>query len=224
MLQKDITPPRVGSIVESQICPGERFSLIAAVWIVSVVCVCAIAVAGPGLWGHTLYGLRSIQQGVLTEKADPYSFTAPGHRWVNHEWLSEYIYGWTWQNFGDAGLWCWRNLMVVGLFAIAAAVMDRARAGVAASIVLLIYSAMCLGSFCALVRPDDYQSELALLPCHIRGCEYRDARLVEPGEGPHVAAVGQRERSEAVDRVAPADEQAGFSSRGCPYSVATYNM
>jgi hypothetical protein len=153
VLTKDITPQQSDSDIECQIRTRERFLMIAAVWIASVVCVCAIAVADPDLWGHTLYGLRSIEQGVLTEKADPFSYTAPGSRWVNHEWLTEYIYGWTWQNFGDAGLWCWRNLIVLGLFAIAAAVMYRARAGVAASIVLLIYSAQCLGSFCVLVRP-----------------------------------------------------------------------
>ncbi len=153
MLKKDITPQHSDPVIEPHVQTRERFVLITAVWIVSVACVCAVTVADPDLWGHTLYGLRSIEQGVLTEKFDPFSYTAPGNRWVNHEWLTEYIYGWTWQNFGDAGLWCWRNLIVVGLFAIAAAVMHRARAGVAASIVLLIYSAQCLGSFCALVRP-----------------------------------------------------------------------
>lgn len=153
LLKKEITPQHGDSVIEPYVNRRERFVLIAAVWIASVVCVCAVTVADPDLWGHTLYGLRSIEQGVLTEKADPFSYTAAGSRWVNHEWLSEYIYGWTWQNFGDAGLWCWRNLIVVGLFAIVAAVMHRARTGIAASIILLIYSAQCLGSFCALVRP-----------------------------------------------------------------------
>ncbi|MFP6693913.1 MAG: hypothetical protein VB875_12895 [Pirellulales bacterium] len=131
----------------------ERFMTIGIVWLVSIVYVCAVTVADPDLWGHTLYGIRSIEQGILTETTDPFSYTAENSTWVNHEWLSEYIYGWLWQNTGDTGLWMWRNLIVLGLFSIAGVVIFRSKASTTAAVVLLVLSGQCLANFCTFVRP-----------------------------------------------------------------------
>src|ERR1017187_5647261 len=56
-----------------------------------VVCVICLAVfqfsentADPDLWGHVLYGEHLLQTGHLA-RTDPYSWTAPGHEWINHE-------------------------------------------------------------------------------------------------------------------------------------------
>lgn len=59
--------------------------------------------ADPDLWGHIKFGADHWIDGKLAEK-DPYSFTAEGHRWINHEWLSEIIFYLTYQIFGSAGL------------------------------------------------------------------------------------------------------------------------
>jgi hypothetical protein len=144
--ESDMTPPALKSRRETRL-------LISLVWVASVLYVCAMTVADPDLWGHTLYGLRAIEQGVLVERNDPFSYTAPATAWTNHEWLTEYQFGWLWLYLGDTGLWLWRNLMVVGVFAIAAYSLSRARANLAAAAVLLIYSAQCLAGFCTFVRP-----------------------------------------------------------------------
>ncbi len=44
--------------------------------------------ADPDLWGHTLFGLDYLQTGNLA-KTEPYSWTAAGTPWINHEVLSE---------------------------------------------------------------------------------------------------------------------------------------
>jgi hypothetical protein len=48
--------------------------------------------ADPDLWGHVLFGQHLIKTGVL-EQTDPFSWTAGGIPWVNHEVLSEVALG-----------------------------------------------------------------------------------------------------------------------------------
>jgi len=52
----------------------ERTIIISAVWLAGLAFVCSLALADPDLWGHTLYGLRSIDAGLLTESVGPFSF------------------------------------------------------------------------------------------------------------------------------------------------------
>ena len=131
----------------------ERRILIGLTAVVATLYVCSMTVADPDLWGHTLYGLRAIEQGVLTERQDPFSYTAAGATWTNHEWLTEYQYGWLWRNTGETGLWLWRNLMVVIVFGVGVFMFGRARAGVAAAVLLLLFAAECLAGFCMFIRP-----------------------------------------------------------------------
>jgi hypothetical protein len=131
----------------------EQRLLLAAVWWGCVIFLCGLTIADPDLWGHTLYGLRALHQGVLTERTDPFSYTAPGAVWVNHEWLTELQFGWLWQHFGNAGLVLWRNALVLALFVVALAALKRARAGLAASILLLVFCTECLADFVVFVRP-----------------------------------------------------------------------
>ncbi|MFC1591983.1 hypothetical protein ACFL43_05625 [Thermodesulfobacteriota bacterium] len=46
----------------------------------------------PDLWGHTLFGLDILQTGAIP-RIDLYSYTSGGQPWINHEWLSEVIFG-----------------------------------------------------------------------------------------------------------------------------------
>lgn len=48
--------------------------------------------ADPDLWGHVLYGQRNLALRAL-ERAEPFSWTAEGHPWVNHELLAELTMG-----------------------------------------------------------------------------------------------------------------------------------
>lgn len=129
------------------------FWLTLLVWTVAYVFVCGLILADPDLWGHTLYGLRAWEQGVLAERTDPFSYTAPQVVWINHEWLTELQLAWAYSGFGNTGLWMWRNLWVLIVFACAAAELRRQRANLAASTVLLLYGAECLSQFVVFARP-----------------------------------------------------------------------
>lgn len=59
--------------------------------------------ADPDLWGHIKFGADHLLTGELARK-DPYSFTAHGNRWINHEWLVELLFYLTYRFLGDAGL------------------------------------------------------------------------------------------------------------------------
>ena len=59
--------------------------------------------ADADLWGHTLFGVEHVRTGQIAE-TDPYSFTARGGRWVNHEWLTEFILGAAYEMGGSSGL------------------------------------------------------------------------------------------------------------------------
>ncbi len=77
--------------------------------------LCSFTMADPDLWGHTLYGIRTIDQGVLVERTDPFSYTAGGDPWVNHEWATEYEFGWLWTQFGNSGLLCWKYWILAAM-------------------------------------------------------------------------------------------------------------
>ena len=131
----------------------ERRIMLGAVWLTCVVFLCGLTIADPDLWGHTLYGLRALDQGVLTERTDPFSYTAPGATWINHEWLTELQYGWLWRQFDNVGLVMWRNGLVLTLFMVALAAFKGARAGLAATVLLLVFCTECLANFVVFVRP-----------------------------------------------------------------------
>jgi hypothetical protein len=59
--------------------------------------------ADPDLWGHIKFG-EDIWRAKGLVRVDPFSFTAYGQPWINHEWLSEIIFYLTYRQFGDAGL------------------------------------------------------------------------------------------------------------------------
>lgn len=67
--------------------------------------------ADPDLWGHTKYGIDHIQLGTL-QKTDPYSFTAFGDEWINHEWLTELTFGYAYLIGGNRGLLTVRSLIL----------------------------------------------------------------------------------------------------------------
>jgi hypothetical protein len=57
----------------------------------------------PDLWGHLCFGQAVLSQGHLTLH-DPYSYSAPGHLWRNHEWLAEVTMAWLYNLLGVIGL------------------------------------------------------------------------------------------------------------------------
>lgn len=51
----------------------------------------APTVADPDLWGHILFGQRTLSMGI--EREDPFSYLSAGHGWINHEWMAEVVFG-----------------------------------------------------------------------------------------------------------------------------------
>jgi len=127
--------------------------MLVAIWLISVCYAGGLTLADPDLWGHTLYGRRAIDQGVLTEQVDPFSYTEPGAQWTNHEWLTEYQYGWLWTQYGNAGLWMWKAALVLVLFLIAGKQIFQTNCSVPAAILLLVFSAFSLSEFAVFIRP-----------------------------------------------------------------------
>ena len=62
----------------------------------------APTVADPDLWGHVLFGQRTLTLGL--EREDPFSYLSSGHGWINHEWLSEVSFGLAYDAGGATGL------------------------------------------------------------------------------------------------------------------------
>jgi hypothetical protein len=61
----------------------------------------------PDLWGHVLYGQKTLEHHALL-LTDPYSYSAPGHRWLNHEWLTEVLMALAYNHLGVFGLQLWK--------------------------------------------------------------------------------------------------------------------
>ena len=59
--------------------------------------------ADPDLWGHIKFGEHLWREKALP-RSDVYSFTAYGQPWINHEWLAELVFYYTYRTLGDAGL------------------------------------------------------------------------------------------------------------------------
>jgi len=67
----------------------------------------------PDLWGHIKFGEDAWGQGSLPE-TDPYSYTAQGAVWVNHEWLTEILFYKIFDLFDSTGILAFK--MMIGLF------------------------------------------------------------------------------------------------------------
>jgi hypothetical protein len=55
------------------------------------------------LWGHVLFGRDILAAGAIP-RVDTYSYTAAGHPWINHEWLTQVTFATIFQNAGGPGL------------------------------------------------------------------------------------------------------------------------
>lgn len=81
--------------------------------------------ADPDLWGHVIYGQRNLAI-MDVERAEPFSWTAPDHPWVNHEFIAELTMGAVHRAAGGAGLFWLMLALSFGAYALA---MRLGRAG-----------------------------------------------------------------------------------------------
>jgi len=82
---------------------------------------CAVALSpsavDPDLWGHVQYGEELLIERTVPETST-HTFTAVGHRWINHENISELVFALGYRYLGARGLLlakCLLGLGVVGL-------------------------------------------------------------------------------------------------------------
>ncbi len=80
------------------------------------------------LWWHLKAG-SIITSTRSIPNVDPFSFTAPGKRWVVQEWGSEVLLHWIREAFGLRGIVVWRALMLFALYAIVARLIVRRMGG-----------------------------------------------------------------------------------------------
>lgn len=92
--------------------------------IAAVLCLAALAwlrfsdnTADNDLWGHVLFGYRTLALGG-PEQTDPFSWTAGGGSWINHEWLSEAAFALVHRAAGGTGLWCLMIAMAAATLAL----------------------------------------------------------------------------------------------------------
>jgi hypothetical protein len=95
------------------------------------ICVICLAIfqfsentADPDLWGHVLYGEHLLKTGTLM-RADPYSWTANGHAWINHEILAEVAMALSFKALGGTGLLLLKMLVGLMTFFIALAIATK---------------------------------------------------------------------------------------------------
>jgi fluoride ion exporter CrcB/FEX len=67
----------------------------------------AVRTCDSDLWGHIRFGQEILSRRHLVLQ-DPYSYSAFGHLWRDHEWLSEVIMALLYKNFGIVGLKLWK--------------------------------------------------------------------------------------------------------------------
>jgi hypothetical protein len=84
----------------------------------------------PDLWGHVLFGYRALSLGNV-ERVEPFSWTAAGEPWINHEVLAEVALALAHKAGGGSGLLVLK--IVVGMLAMGIAVAlgaeERTREG-----------------------------------------------------------------------------------------------
>lgn len=69
--------------------------------------------ADPDLWGHIRFGQDIWEQGRVHD-TDPFSYTAEGQRWINHEWLMEVAFYLIYITLDSTGLLLFKALL--GIF------------------------------------------------------------------------------------------------------------
>lgn len=110
--------------------------------------------ADPDLWGHLRFGLTHLEEGRLA-RVDPYSYTAAGKAWTNHEWLTEWSFGVAYSAGGANGLMLLRAVLLALTITAIGVICYRRNLSPAATLVLAIFGITVLAQFFR-VRPQMY--------------------------------------------------------------------
>jgi len=97
MLQTSETPSRQSTFSTS------LFRYSPGLILISIAIADSIRLPAPDLWWHVRFGQAVLRLGHLV-RHDPYSYTAAGHYWNNHEWLAEVLMAAIFNHAGVFGL------------------------------------------------------------------------------------------------------------------------
>ena len=117
-------------------------------------------IRNPDYWWHLATGRLILQERAIP-RSDPFSFTAPGAAWIDHEWLSQILLYLGHVALGPRLLVLVKCLLVLGLALLTARFLERERHGPAGASALLML-ALTGASFRLDVRPE--LATLLILP------------------------------------------------------------
>ena len=96
--------PHVAAAERSRVWPFVPFQAVLTCIILTLVFITAHGkVADPDIWWH-LHNAEFLVQNHSLPHSDTYSFTVPGHSWMNHEWLADLPYYFAWKLWDLRGL------------------------------------------------------------------------------------------------------------------------
>jgi hypothetical protein len=100
--------------------------------------------ADPDLWGHLAFGRAMLASGHLAFH-DPYSYSAPGHLWLNHEWLSEALMAAIYNALGVIGLKLMKFACCGAVFGFLALGLAETDSPASIQFAILIVAAVAIG-------------------------------------------------------------------------------
>ena len=95
----------------------------------------------PDLWGHIRFGQAVIAAGHPIN-TDPYSYSASGMPWHNHEWLTELLMGWLYNSLGVVGLKLWKFSCTAATIVLLADAMGETGASASLQMNLLLLASL----------------------------------------------------------------------------------
>jgi hypothetical protein len=95
----------------------------------------------PDLWGHILFGRDLLAHGSLPFN-NIYSYSAPACPWLHHEWLSEVLMSWIFDNYGAFGLKLLKFICTAGTISFVVLAMAETGATAALQSVILLLVAL----------------------------------------------------------------------------------
>jgi hypothetical protein len=97
----------------------------------------------PDLWGHLRFGQAVLASRHLV-RIDPYSYTAFGRPWRNHEWLTEVLMALFYNHLGVIGLKLWKFGCVAAMVGYLALAIAETGAGAAIQLNLLMVAVVAM--------------------------------------------------------------------------------
>ncbi len=124
--------------------PGARHDAASALWITAAITAFwsfgyALVPAGD-LWWHLAAGRWMLAERALATR-DPFSYTAAGLPWLNHEWLADLVFALWERAFGLEGLVYWKWALLIATFLLLHRTCARLTGERAASFVSVVFAA-----------------------------------------------------------------------------------